>query len=182
MGRVDGDSPWGGARGGATGIPRGAGHGAGCEAERRGFLAGRETGRFCGENRGAKACPNPASPRYAGQTLAPCPAPPQRGQKCGKSPPRRYGMAGKVGVAVAGEAAEEMRRRVERLSVEMRRAVGEVDGVKGSSLRALDEFLEILETGTMRCVQGHVQWSFPPRTSITRFVSDVKVLALNGDT
>ncbi|KAK9131002.1 hypothetical protein Sjap_011489 [Stephania japonica] len=55
-------------------------------------------------------------------------------------------LAGKVGAAVAGEAAEEMRRRVERLSVEMRRAVGEVDGVKGSSLRALDEFLEILET------------------------------------
>ncbi|KAK9085097.1 hypothetical protein Sjap_025508 [Stephania japonica] len=84
MRRGDRDSPcgevWGGARGGATGILRGAEHGAGrwgeaagiprrarhgvgCGARRRGFPGGRETGQFYGENLGAKACP--ALPRAA---------------------------------------------------------------------------------------------------------------------
>ncbi|KAK9130461.1 hypothetical protein Sjap_010948 [Stephania japonica] len=56
----------------AAGISRGAGHGERCRAGQRGFLVGQETGRFYGENHGAKACP----------------APPWRGQKCGEFPPR----------------------------------------------------------------------------------------------
>ncbi|XP_058101372.1 UDP-glycosyltransferase 92A1-like [Magnolia sinica] len=48
-----------------------------------------------------------------------------------------------------GEKGRELRKRAERLREAMKRAVIEMNGVKGSSLVALDEFVEILKSRTV---------------------------------
>ncbi|OVA12311.1 UDP-glucuronosyl/UDP-glucosyltransferase [Macleaya cordata] len=49
-----------------------------------------------------------------------------------------------VRLVLESEKGEEIRRRAEELEEEMKRAVVEVDGLKGSSVRALDDFVETL--------------------------------------
>ncbi|KAF8395865.1 hypothetical protein HHK36_019820 [Tetracentron sinense] len=77
-----------------------------------------------------------------------------------------------VKLVLESEKGEEMRKKAEVLREEMVRAVSEVEGVKGSSLRALDDFVETLSTRGQKNSTGVLLGDMGARKSslVLRFV------------